>query len=110
MEAEVTFYDLLRGINAYPIPPTALIGIAAVRGLDLEEEVLNDSVASDSWRLARADVLMWLADAPNVAQGGQNYSFTDEQRKRFRDEAQAVYDELEPDEHKAKYGYKGSRL
>lgn len=108
--ATVTFRQLLAGINAYPIPPLALNGIGAARGLDLDATATTEGITGDSYRLARADTLMWLADAPNIAQGGQNYSFSEDQRDRFRNEAQAVYDELEPDAKRTKYGYKGSRL
>lgn len=108
--ATVTFRQLLAGINAYPIPPLALNGIGAARGLDLDATASTEGIKGSSYRLARADTLMWLADAPNIAQGGQNYSFSEDQRDRFRNEAQAVYDELEPDTKRTQYGYKGSRL
>ena len=107
----LTFRDTLAGLNAYPIPPRTLMSIGVARGLDLDAEATKDSINGTPYRLAYADVMMWLADAPNIAQGGQNYSFTDEQRTKFRAEAQSIYEELEPESlRRVKYGYKGSRL
>lgn len=110
MAQTVTFRDLMRGINAYPVPPATLNGIAVARGLDLDANATAEGIAGKPYRLSRADLLMWLAGAPNISQGGQNYSFSDEQREQFRSEAQAELDELEPDTKHTKYGYKGSRL
>ena len=68
---------------------------------------------SDAFRLATADLWIWLSAAPNISQGGQSYSFNDQQRKEMRDRALAIIDELEEEnagEPQIKYGYKGSRL
>ena len=106
----LTLRDLLAGINAYPIPPLTLIGIGEARGLDISATATQESMKSKAYRLCRADVLMWLAGAPDISQGGQSYSFTDEQRNRFRAEAQGIMDELEAEQRTTIYGYKGSRL
>lgn len=56
---------------------------------------------------------MWLSLAPNVTQGGQSYSFSDEQRLQFRNQANSLYKEFAADDSatpKPVYGYKGSRL
>lgn len=104
--------DALKGINSYPIPLRTLTEVAERRGVELmatsTAEVLNDK----SYRLAKADLMLWLSYAPNISQGGQSYSFTDEQRKEFRHQAQAVYDALEPSENTvcATFGYKGDKL
>ena len=105
-----TVLDTLKAISAYPIPQATLASVAAARGLDLYAEVSEDDFKEASYRLARADVLIWLSCAPNIAQGGQNYSFNEEQRKQLRGEAMAIYGELEQDTKRTVYGYKGSRL
>ena len=50
----------------------------------------------------------------NVSQGGQSYSFTDEQRKALRNQASALYRDLGENDGtgaaKATYGYKGTNL
>lgn len=104
-----TIVESLRALTAYPIPMPTLVSIAEGRGLspyDIADNTL------DNYRKAQADVYMWLSNAPDVAQGGQSYSFTDEQRKFFRQQAMAIYNEV--GEAKATkstiYGYKGTRL
>lgn len=107
----LTIAEALRGVNAYPVPPRTLFAIAAKRGLDAAEEVSPDILSSRPFRLCEADLLMWLSYAPDVSQGGQSYSFTDEQRQRMRGEAQQLYDEFgEEYIPKTIYGYKGNRL
>lgn len=107
-----TILEALKGINAYPVPPHTLNGIAEVRGLALADTATRETLESKPFKLAKADVLMWLSIAPNVSQGGQSYSFSEEQRKNLRTEANGLYTEC--DEDKAailpKFGYKGTRL
>lgn len=105
-----TFRDMLKAINAYPIPHSTITSVCVGRGVDPEAEATKEGMQGADYRLARADLMLWLADAPNIAQGGQNYSFSEDQRDRFRNEAQSVLDELEPETSHTKYGYKGSRL
>jgi len=106
----MTAYESLQGINAYPIPSRTLTTIAVKRGVTPTEEVTSQLLNSSSFKLAHADVLFWLSEAPNIAQGGQNYSFSDEQRRKFRDEAIGIYEEEGETTPKTKYGYKGDRL
>ncbi len=108
-----TILDALRGVNAYPIPLRTLVDTARGRGLDAAGEATEDALSSAAYRLAEADLLYWLAFAPDVSQGGQSYSFSDEQRKQLRLHAKAVYDELGGDADSATavpYGYKGAWL
>lgn len=106
-----TVLDALRGINAYPVPLRAITARAERRGLCLDTEATQDVLGSREYRLAEADMLVWLSCAPNVSQGGQSYSFSEYERKQYRNAAFAVYDELgEPFQSGVTYGYKGSRL
>lgn len=109
-----TVLEALKGINAYPIPLLAILDAGIGRELDPTTEVDETILRSKEYKLATADLYYWLAVAPNVSQGGQSYSFTDEERKDFRNRATAIYDEYgEPDDNVGKgvrYGYKGSRL
>ena len=104
--------DNLKGINAYPVPLRTFNEIAAGRGLDLKGDTSLEVLRSKGYRLAKADVLMWLADAPNISQGGQSYTFSEEQRANFRRRADAIYAECEEDASlsKPKFGYKGKNL
>ncbi len=103
----------IQSLTAYPVPHALLAAIALKRGFNPTAEASEEDLASRGMRLAAADLYLWLAKAPNVSQGGQSYSFSDEQRADFRRWAQAIYSELAPEEEMAAgivYGYKGSRL
>lgn len=108
----MTVYDCLRGLNAYPIPVAAIREIAINRGVYVDDEATAELLASTEYIGAKADVLMWLAQAPNVSQGGQNYSFSEFERKSLRASASALYNQVGEDEKSVAvvYGYKGSRL
>lgn len=106
-----TILEALKGINAYPIPFRTLVETAEGRGLSLADEATAAVLAGKAFRLATADLLLWLSLAPNVSQGGQSFSFTDEQRVRLRQRAQSIYDEYDDTGGTGvKYGYKGSSL
>ncbi len=106
-----TLLSSLQAINAYPVPQSFFVTAAASRGLDLTSEISQEALKSKEYRLTYADVLMWLSKAPNVSQGGQSYTFDDDQRREFRNEALDIYGELDEDNApKTRYGYKGSRL
>jgi hypothetical protein len=78
--------------------------------------VCDKVLGSDAWQLARADVLMMVASAPNVTQEGVSYDVLYSTREALRNEAEKVYrkylapsDPLYP-KAKRRYGYKGSLL
>ena len=89
-----TVLEALKGVNAYPVPLRTLTAIADKRGLSLTTNATQEVQKSKEYNLAVADLLMWLSIAPDVSQGGQNYSFTDEQRKEFRNRANSLYDDF----------------
>jgi hypothetical protein len=107
-----TVLETLKAVNAYPVPLRTFIETAEQRCLTLNEEATREVLTGRGYRLAYADLLLWLSLAPNITQGGQSYSFTDEQRQQFRNQAKALYDECGEVSVAAKpiYGYKGSRL
>lgn len=106
----MTTLEALKGINSYPIPLRTLEETAGRRGLSLDADVTVENLRSKEYRLSYADLLMWLSYAPQVTQGGQSYSFTDDQRLEMRNRASELYEELEDEAPKARFGYKGSRL
>ncbi len=107
-----TVLETLKGISAYPVPLRTFAETAELRGLSLEETATQEVMVGKAYKLAKADLFLWLAFAPNITQGGQSYSFTDEQRQQFRNQAKALYDECGEVSAATKpiYGYKGSRL
>ena len=98
----MTVIEALRSVNAYPIPLRTLVITAEARGLVPTDDVSADILKSKMYNLALADLLMWLSTAPDVSQGGQNYSFTDEQRKQFRNRANSLYDDFGADDGEGK--------
>ena len=109
----MTVLESLLGISAYPIPLRTIEAVALKRAVCLDDEATTDIVRGNEYRLAMADLYVWLYFAPNVGQGGQSYSFTDSQREWWKRQAMAIYDELEDDALSAlqtTYGYMGSKL
>lgn len=108
-----TILDAIKSVTLYPLPSRTIEQIAVRMGCALNDEATQERLTGTAYNLAKADVLKWLASAPNVSQGGQSYSFTEEQRQQFRNEANALYREFGADDSataKPIYGYKGSRL
>jgi hypothetical protein len=107
-----TVYDSLKSINAYPIPTMTIKIIAEARELTPEISINKYSMLSKNFRLAKADLLMWLSLAPDVKQEDISYNFNEQQRTDFKNQAAAIYEEAgeETDKSKTIYGYKGSRL
>lgn len=107
-----TVQESLKSVNAYPVPLRTLVEVAEARGLSLTEDATKEVLDSAAYNLAVADLLLWLSIAPNISQGGQSYSFSDEQRTQLRNRAKSLYAEYGEDRAASKpiYGYKGSRL
>lgn len=107
-----TVLEALKGINAYPIPMRTIIEIGEARGLSLNDMATRETLKGKQFKLAKADVLMWLSIAPNISQGGQSYSFSEDQRKFLRSQANALYAECDEDTKAIlpTFGYKGTRL
>ena len=105
-----TIHETLVAISAYPIPARTIESIGLARGVDFEDEATQETMQSREYKLACADIKLWLSEAPNISQGGQSFTFSDEQRKRLRNEAMAEMQELDDNTPKATYGYKGTRL
>lgn len=109
-----TVLEALRGVNAYPVPLRTITAVAEKRGVSLADEATQEVLRCKEYNLAVADILLWLSTAPDVSQGGQSYSFTDEQRREFRNRANSLYDDFGANDEagtpKPIYGYKGSRL
>lgn len=106
-----TVKEALAALTAYPVPEATLFAVAARRGVDTGAEVTRERITARAFRLAEADLLVWLSMAPAVAQGGQSYTLSDEQRTQMRSRAEAILAELDDNElQRPRYGYKGTRL
>lgn len=107
-----TVLEALKSVSAYPVPLRTLVKTAERRGVQLSDEATQEVLTGKDYRLALADLLLWLSLAPDISQGGQSFSFTDEQRRQLRSQANALFDEMDESSASAApvYGYKGSRL
>lgn len=109
----MTVLESLLGISAYPIPLRTIEAVALKRAVCLDDEATTEAVNGKDYRLAMADLFVWLYFAPNVGQGGQSYSFTDSQRDWWKRQAMGIYDEYDDEglsALKSTYGYMGSKL
>lgn len=106
----MTLSEYLRGLTNYPVPEEALQSILSKRGLDGESTTTDDKLLC----LVTADLYSWLSTAPDISQGGQSYSLSDNIREYYRRRANELYREAgEPEsvlEEHPRYGYKGERL
>lgn len=106
----MTLIDYLRGLTNYPVPEEALQSVLSKRGLDGESTMPDDKLLC----LVTADLYSWLSTAPDISQGGQSYSLTDNIREYYRKRARELYqaggEPVEEVKAKVRYGYKGERL
>jgi hypothetical protein len=102
----------LKSLSAYPTPPATLQDIAESVGLQVSAEVTQEMRSSKEFRRAQAKTYIFLADAPNVSQGGITYSFSEEERKRLRTRGEAILDEIgdSSEENGVAYGYQSDEL
>lgn len=102
--------DFLRNSTSYPVPEGTLESILERRGLSRDHEMDNSAVGI----LCLADLYRWHVTAPNVSQGGQSYTLTEETRKCFLEWSNEIYKmQGEPQRvmnGKTQYGYKGEKL
>lgn len=96
----MTIKDSLLAIVNYPVPAPAIENIVGARELVLEDEATQEVRLSDSYRLAKADLLKWTSFAPNVSQGGVSIDISVTDRKEFRERANLIYKELNDPEYK----------
>lgn len=107
----MTLSDYLRGLTNYPVPEEALQSILSKRGASYDTDTIDDD---QLLCLTTADVYRWLSTAPDISQGGQSYSLSDNAREYYRKRARELYqaggEPVEEVKAKVRYGYKGERL
>lgn len=102
----------LNSLNAYPIPLATLQDIAEGVGLSADTELTQEIRRSREFRKAQALTYLYLSEAPNISQGGIQYSFSEDERKRMRNRAEAILDEIgdESTDTGLVFGYMGESL
>ena len=102
----------LKSLSGYPIPLATIQYVADGVGLGVDTELTPELRGSKEFKRAQARVYIYLSEAPNVSQGGISYSFSEEERRRFRLRAESILDEIGDNENAfgVEYGYKGEDL
>lgn len=90
--------EAIKAMSAYPMPMAAVENIAAEAGIDAEAELTTDMRRGEGFMRAKALVYAFLAEAPNVTQGGVSYSFSQSERTRFERKAASILAELGADD------------
>lgn len=102
----------LRSLSSYPIPTATIEDVAEGVGLAIDTELTQELRKDKRFKRAQARVYMFLSEAPNVSQGGISYSFSEEERRRFRLRAENLLEQFgdATSEAGVEYGYKGEDL
>ena len=102
----------LKSLSGYPIPLATIQDVADEVGISVDAEATGEIRGSKEFKRAKARVYLYLSKAPNVSQGGISYNFSEEDRRRFRQEAESILDEIGDDANGlgVTYGYKGEAL
>lgn len=108
----MTILQSLKSLSGYPIPQLSLVNIAEESGLTVGNEADEGVRQSKAFKRAKARVYILLSESPNVSQGGITYSFSDEDRKRFRMQAQDLLEEVGDEASMIgdNYGWQGEDL
>ena len=85
-------------MSSYPIPAATIDNIIDEAGLDAEAEITKKMRASNEFKKAKALTYAFLAEAPNITQGGISYTFSEDERSRFAKKSNSLLAELEEDE------------
>lgn len=105
----MTILESLKSLSNYPVPQRTINTVAVRRGLTLTTEATAIVLNSTAYRLAEADIEMWLVAAPTIAEGGVSFGLSQTERDRLRQDASMIYSEING-EVKSPYGYKGENL
>lgn len=102
----------LKSLSGYPIPLATIQDAADESRIGTDAELTQELRESKEFKRAQARVYFFLSEAPNVSQGGITYSFSDEDRRRFRLRAESILDEIgdSGSSFGVEYGYKGEYL
>ncbi len=104
-----TISNSLRGLTNYPVPLAVFDDAAEEQGLDPEGQMDADTRSGKAYKRAKARIYDFLSEAPNITQAGISYSYTDEDRKRFKQKAESLRSEADGN-RTGKFGYQGEDL
>jgi hypothetical protein len=102
----------LKSLSNYPIPSETIQNVSEGVGLDFNAVLTVELRQDNKFKWAQAHIYFFLSEAPNVSQAGISYSFSDEERERFKLKAESIIDEIGDDGSSigVSFGYKGADL
>jgi len=108
----MTILQSLRSLSNYPIPSMTIQDIVEGVGLETDETLTAEVRKRKSFLQAKAYIYFFLSEAPDVSQSGISYSFSDEEKKRFKTKGESILDSIGDDGSSlgVEYGYMGSDL
>ena len=89
--------NAIKAMSSYPIPAATIENIIGEAGLDAEADITKDVRASNEFKKAKALTYAFLAEAPNIKQGGISYTFSEDERSRFAKKSNSILAELGED-------------
>lgn len=95
----MTVKEALKSVHAYPIPDRVLANTAEARELTLEIDITVAIRQENKFKLAEADLLVWVSQAPNVSEEGVSFDMLVTDRKELRERANRIYGELGDPKH-----------
>lgn len=84
--------------------------MAAERGLDPTADMNAQSFTAANYKLAEADIILWISSAPSFSEGGVSISYSEKDKAEMRSKAERVYKENGETTGAVQFGYKGSTL
>ena len=89
-----TTLDALKGVHSYPVQAKFIERVSFERALTLETEFTTEILNSSNFKLAEADILLWVSTAPNIQEGGIQIGIIYSDRVSLRARANAVYNSI----------------
>ena len=89
----MTLLESLQELTQYPIPDNTVEKYCIVRGLTSSDTFDITIAESDAYRLATADLYLWLYTSPDIRE--QEINFTQADRDNFLKLANLIYSDLD---------------
>lgn len=106
----MTVIDALKSVTNYPIPTATLNRIAVARDLEPTSEMNAARFKESKYRLAEADTMIWISNAPSFSEGGVSISYSERDKVAMRSTAQMTYNEFGESNGTVAFGYIGTAL
>lgn len=108
----MTISESLISLNSFPIPASLIEKIGIERELTITDEYTLVISESQSYKLATADVYMWLYSQPSITEQEVGINQAIAIKKGLLDLANAIYKEYDDPKYsgKGRYGFVGENF